>query len=83
MAVEELLQGSHLSPSRLDPAGRPRTVRARWNDDAHEGLNPVQIRAEYHEPVFREAVLMFNVLAVSHAAAEVAARVNLRDEQWY
>jgi hypothetical protein len=82
-ALEELLQGSHLSPTRLSPAGRPRTVRARWNDDAHEGLNPALISGEYCDPVRREAVLAFNVIAVTHAAQEVAAKVNPQDPGWY
>ncbi|QMU69976.1 hypothetical protein [Streptacidiphilus sp. P02-A3a] len=83
VAVEELLQGSHLSPSRLEPTGRPRTVRARWDDDAHEGLNPFLIRGDYCDPVRREAVLAFNVIAVTHVAKEIAVRIDPQDPAWY
>ncbi|MCI4066407.1 hypothetical protein MRQ36_29170 [Micromonospora sp. R77] len=83
VAVEELLQGSQLSPTAMDPTGRPRLRRARRTDDPYEGLNPMLIGAEFTEPVFREAVLAFNVFAVSRLARRVAAHVDPSVAGWY
>ncbi|WP_146017599.1 hypothetical protein [Verrucosispora sp. ts21] len=83
VAVEELLQGSQLSPSAMDPTGRPRLRRARRSEDPYEGLNPVCIAEEFTDPVMREAVLSFNVLAVSRLAARLATHVNPTAERWH
>lgn len=83
VAVEELLQGSQLSPTAMDPTGRPRLRRARRTDEPYEGLNPVLIGEEFTDPAFREGVLAFNVFAVSRLARRIAAHVDLSEKGWY
>ncbi|MFF0723064.1 hypothetical protein [Micromonospora sp. NPDC003816] len=83
VAVEELLQGSQLSPTAMDPTGRPRLRRARRTSSPYEGLNPALIGEEFTDPVFREGVLAFNVFAVSRLARRIASHVDLSAKGWY
>lgn len=83
VAVEELLQGSQLSPTAMDPTGRPRLRRARRTGDPYEGLNPMLIGDEFTDPVLREGVLAFNVFAVSRLARRVAGHVDPSVQGWY
>jgi hypothetical protein len=83
VAVEELLQGSQLSPRRLDPAGRPRLLRARRSENHFEGLSPARISAEFCGAAFREAVLSFNVVSVSNLARVIAEKFDARAPGWH
>ncbi|MBO4165064.1 hypothetical protein [Micromonospora antibiotica] len=83
VAVEELLQGSQLSPTAIDPTGRPRLRRARRTGEPYEGLNPVLIGEEFTDPILREGVLAFNVLAVSRLARRVAVHIDPSVDGWH
>ncbi len=83
LAVEELLQGSALSPPALCPGGRPLTLRQRHEPRPLAGINPVLVAAEYRDPFLREGVFSMNVTAVSQYAHAVAPRIVASGPDWY
>lgn len=83
IVVEELLQGSHLSPAIISPAGKPLTLRQHHAPQPLEGLNPALIAPEYTDPYLREGVLSLNVTAVSQFAHKIADTATQSEPDWY
>ncbi|ADP82057.1 hypothetical protein [Pseudofrankia inefficax] len=83
VALEEMMQGSHLSPAGLSPTGQPLTLRYRRSPRPTEGLNPALISPEYADLYLREGVLSLNVIAVSHVAVALAPSVETGPRLWF
>ncbi|WP_117211642.1 hypothetical protein [Allorhizocola rhizosphaerae] len=83
VAIEEMLQGSQLSPPSLSPAGKPLTWRYRRTRDPWKGLNPKRIAYGYRDVLLREGVLTMNVIAVSKLAERIAGLVDTDAEGWH
>ena len=78
-AVEELLRGTSLDTliTADGPQGDCRHL------EPLEGLNPLLVAHEYHEPLFREATLAIMLRATNQYAAEVRDRQASEPDTWY
>lgn len=82
IVVEELLQGSQLSPTSISPVGKPLTLRQRHTPRPLDGLNPALIAPEYTDPFLREGVLSLNVVAVSQYGHDLAQTIGSPELDW-